>query len=434
MRRTVLVVLSAIPLLVGVTAVSLYASEDACRAGWKAPTRESAEACRVLTETGDLLTLGAGFFSYIGLCLLFVAMGAVIMIRAAGHTTGKVLLVLGTVMVAGPAAQAYAKWAVVDQAFAIPGGTAAAWAAGVLGGPAMFALIAAFFLLFPTGHVPGPRWRWIARVLTVCGALALAYPAFQPGPLTFAPVVDNPLGLAPAESFFHAAGAPLFLILLGSVLASMASVAVRFRRARGIERQQLKWVAASALVLMLALASTPIVFSTPALAGLWIYIFFVAGATLPVSATIAILRHRLYDIDVLVNRALVYGALTAILAAAYFGLVVAFQAVLDPITKQSDVAVAASTLAVAALFGPVRRRVQAFIDRRFYRSRYDAHKTLESFTSRLRDEIDLDHLSSELLGVVSSTMRPRHAALWLKPQFETLVTMSERSVATKEKL
>jgi MFS family permease len=378
--------------------VSLGASNDACTSGWTAPTDTAGRMCELLRETNDLVRLDPGFVVFLCLAVVFAAMGALILVRAGGHRIGLVLLSVGMLLLAGPAFQGYAKWALIARPGALPGGAAAAWVASVTGGPVLFSLIGAFFLLFPTGRIPSRRWRPVAWLLTATGIASVLFFMLTPGGLTAAPLVENPLGIPALEPVLDVLGAPVFLVLVASVILSMISVAVRFRRSRDVERQQLKWVGASALVVGLTLASTPIIFTTPSLNGLWIVLFPLAAATIPISAAVAILKYRLYDIDVIVNRTLVYAALT----------------ILDPVTGDNDIAIAASTLAVAALFGPARRRVQAFIDRRFYRSRYDAQQTLEAFGARLRDEVDLNTLSADILGVVSDTVQPRHASVWLR--------------------
>ena len=194
----------------------------------------------------------------------------------------------------------------------------------------------------------------------------------------------------------------------------VSSLVLRWVRAREDERAQLKWFALTAGGGTILVLIGPLVLAGPAAERFFemlILPFFAVGV--PASIAVAVLKYRLYDIDVIINRALVYAILTAVLVAAYAGGVLFFRTILDPITGDNDIAIAASTLAVAALFGPARRRIQSFIDRRFYRSRYDAQQTLEGFAQRLRDEVDLDTLSSEILSVVSDTVRPRHASVWL---------------------
>ncbi len=261
-------------------------------------------------------------------------------------------------------------------------------------------------LLFPTGRPVSRRWRpvvWFAAA--VIGAL-LFVTATLGGPLEAAPRLDNPFGL-PTPRFF-------VMVLIAMILAlevlGCVSLAVRFFYSRGVERQQIKWVAFGAAILAVYLL-TNILSPVPR----WI------GALAPavMIATIAVLRHRLYDIDVVINRTLVYGSLTATLVVVYVGSVVLLQSLFRAVTGQeSQLAVVASTLAIAALFHPLRRRIQAFIDRRFYRRKYDAARVLASFGATLRDEVDLDTLSSELVTVVEETIQPSHVSLWLRPALD----------------
>ena len=265
------------------------------------------------------------------------------------------------------------------------------------------------FLLFPDGRLPSPRWRSVVW-LTLASTLGLAVAtAILPGPLVVFTNVENPFGvegplpLALAELSFLTGGV--------CALASVASLVVRYRRAAGVERQQLKWflyggtISAVTIVAIIALG-IPVTSST----------YLASGATIVIAAAaaVAIFRYHLYDIDLLINRTLVYGLTTAGLALAFFTLVIALQALLRPITGGGELAVAGSTLGSVALFQPLRHRAQSEIDRRFYRARYDARRTVDDFSVRLRDEVDLDAVASGLLEAVGETMRPTQASLWLR--------------------
>jgi hypothetical protein len=277
------------------------------------------------------------------------------------------------------------------------------------------------FLLFPDGRLLSPRWRWLVW-LGIVGLCAVVLGlAIRPGPIDSVPNLDNPFGIQ------EAGGLAQFLtegpggLLDGAVaLASVLSLILRIRRSRGTQRQQMRWFVFSVVMFVVVFGAAQILWAvveepesggpanTFGFAAIMLSLIFI-----PVSMGISILRHRLYDIDTVVNKTLVYGGLTAILALAYLGIVVAIQNVI-PGANDSDLTIAGSTLAVAALFRPLRARMQGFIDRRFYRRKYDAQRTLETFSSRLREDVDLDHLSADLLGVVHNTMQPAHASLWLR--------------------
>jgi len=196
------------------------------------------------------------------------------------------------------------------------------------------------------------------------------------------------------------------------VLASGAELVVRFRRAHGVERQQLKWVASSGMFCALAFG-VMVASGTPKASQV---LMVAAFTSMPIAIGIAITRYRLYDIDVLINRALVYGSTTASIALAFFAGIVVLQALLRPLTSGSEVAVAVSTLISVALFQPLRQRVQDAVDGRFYRSRYDAARTLDTFSIRLRDQVALDAVRGDLLEAVRETVQPAHAALWLRSE------------------
>jgi phage terminase large subunit-like protein len=263
-------------------------------------------------------------------------------------------------------------------------------------------------LLFPTGAPPSPRWRPVGWIALGAGLVATLSRALAPGALTSADFawVDNPLAIH-GLGLAAVADASFVICILMAPLA-VASLVVRYRRSQGVERLQLKWVTTAFCIAVAAIAATlplndagwPVL-----LAGL----LLISGAV-----GVALLRYRLYDIDVVINRALVYGALTATLAATYVGSVLLLQLALSGITSGSDLAIAVSTLAVAAAFRPARTRIQEGVDQRFYRRRYDAQLTLEEFSTRLRDQVDLAALDAELRSVVAETMQPAHVSLWLR--------------------
>jgi hypothetical protein len=280
------------------------------------------------------------------------------------------------------------------------------WVANSVWVPAVILVVVVLPLLFPTGRPPAPRWRMVGWAALVGGVLMYAGTAFAAGPLENYPWVDNPLGVGWMPSWVSWVG---FALWVATSLAAGASIVVRFRRSHGVERQQLKWFTTAAALLVGGFVTSFLLSPVIGEVAGWAFIALgLLGVDLAVA--IAILRHRLYDIDVVINRALVYGALTATLGATYLALVV----LIGLAVGRSGFAVAASTLAVAALVGPARARIQAAVDRRFYRRKYDAQRTLEAFAARLRDEVALDTLDSELRGVVRSTMQPAHVSLWLR--------------------
>src|SRR5215217_2167966 len=279
-------------------------------------------------------------------------------------------------------------------------------------------------LLFPDGHLPSRRWLPVAVVAGIA-MLGFVLPRALADtlPVNEAPGyrIDNPIGiegLGPIENL------PIFGVLLNGLLVIAfvgvaASVVVRFRRSRGVERLQLKWFVYVTVVLVGGSILASVIGVTTGLRWLEQFSFvlsMLALVCLPIAVGIAILRYRLYDIDLLINRTLVYAPLTAMLVLVYLGGVVSLQYAFRVLTGQgSQIAVVASTLAIAALFNPLRRRVQAFVDRRFYRRKYDAAKTLAAFSARLRNETDLDALCDDLTSLVRETMQPEHVSLWLHP-------------------
>jgi hypothetical protein len=257
-------------------------------------------------------------------------------------------------------------------------------------------------------------------VVAVVAGIAIFATALAPGRLNAHPAVGNPLGLGGYFGEVARVAKEVTEVLAILVfLVSLASVVVRLRRSRGRERLQVKWVAYAAVLTATSFATSFLVGLLPSsqtVADIFFLIGVVGFTSIPVAAGIAILRYRLFEIDFLINRTLVYGSLTVMLVAVYASSIVVLQGLLRALTGQeSQLAIVASTLAVAALFAPLRRRVQSFIDRRFYCRKYDAGKTLEAFSAKLRNETDLEALNGELVGVVRETMQPAHVSLWLRP-------------------
>lgn len=272
--------------------------------------------------------------------------------------------------------------------------------------------------LFPDGKPISHGWRFIVWLDAITTALMVIAAWVQPGPLEAHGRVVNPIGLAPVGAVLNAVNVVGHVIFLPLVLLAVASVIVRYRRASGIQRQQIKWfaLAAATMVLMIVVTVLAVPDGNSPLSTIG---FALAFATLPVGAGIGVLRYRLYDIDILINRTLVYGAVTVLLAAVYFGSVVGMQhlatAIAGPHANENPLIIVVSTLLIAALFTPLRRRIQATIDRRFYRARYDSTKMLAAFGAALRSQTDLGMLGTHLVGIVEETMHPAHVSLWLRP-------------------
>jgi hypothetical protein len=267
----------------------------------------------------------------------------------------------------------------------------------------------------PDGKTPSPLWRlfgWVAGVVTAGGTFAVAlWPETAEG---ITPT-NSPLGIEAATDVFN----PVETIMLVLGLIALSSLLIRLRRSRGVEREQVKWFAYALAMLTTSAILYLVASETMDIRWLgWVgSVLVVAGLVgLPVAVVVAILRYHLYNIDVLINRTLVYGSLTAMLVGVYVGSIVVLEGLLSAFTSQgSQLAIVASTLTVATLFNPLRRRIQGFIDRRFYRRKYDARKTLKAFSARLRDETDLNAVRDDPVGVVRETVQPAHVSLWLQP-------------------
>jgi hypothetical protein len=334
----------------------------------------------------------------------YSVIGAIIASRLPNQPIGWICCAIGIIAAVDHFGGEYSLYALLALPHSLTGGKAMLWLQGWFW-MLLVGLIVFLLLLFPTGRLPSSRWRpfaWVSVAVISFGVI-------------WSSVISSDVG-------FNAPPSPvqLLVLLLGGVAA--ASVIVGRRGARGVERQQIKWL----------LYAGPLFFVVSGLHigfyyfwlsegswGLWAsyLLVIVGGLSIPIAIGVAILRYRLYEIDILINRTLVYVSLTAILVALYFGGIVVLRRVFVLLTGQrSTLAVVASTLLIAALFTPLRRRIQTFIDRRFYRRKYDARKTLETFSARLRDETDLDALSDDLVRVVRETMQPAHVSLWLRPE------------------
>jgi hypothetical protein len=390
---------------------------------------------------------GLGFAVLTGvLSLAFPMVGALIASRLPTNPIGWLFCGMGVLYTAGRFTSAYADYALGEN-FAFPGGEYVAWFSSCLWF-AVPTLGVFLILLFPDGQLPSRRWRLVAWAALVGAALAVLGFGFMPDILIVShPYVDNPFGvigvIGGGLTTYELFGASRFLgmtLLLTSSLATLFSLILRLHHTRGIERQQITWFLFAAVPLTVFLGlieldllvlnltydfyfrfdflfnnGTSIFPSWETFNGVQ-YVAVFALLSTPVCTYIAILKYGLYDIDLVINRTLVYGSLTVTLVALYFGGIVVLQRFFVLLTgQQSTLAVVASTLLIAALFTPLRRRIQSFIDRRFYRKKYDAAKTLEAFSATLRNETDLETLREDLVGVVRETMQPEHVSLWLHP-------------------
>jgi hypothetical protein len=356
--------------------------------------------------------------------LAFPLVGALIASRRSNNPIGWICLAVGIIWMILPLSTAYGVYGLVVRPGSVPFPAAIGSLGEWIWAPAVGLIGIYLILLFPDGSLPSRRWRPLAWVSGVAIILVSAGSALTPGPMEGLPGIRNPFGL---EKYPWVADATLSLTLLLPlcIVASAVSLVLRFLRSGGEQREQIKWLAFAASILGLGFASYVIPGNIlPDDAGgvdpLWENLLedtvTLSFAGVPVAVGIAILRYRLYEIDILINRTLVYGSLTATLVAIYFGGIVLLQRLFVIVTgEKSTLAVVASTLVIAALFTPLRRRIQSFIDRRFYRRKYDARKTLESFSAKLRDETDLEALNTELVGVVRETMQPVHLSMWLRP-------------------
>ena len=347
----------------------------------------------------------------------FSTVGAVIVPRMPPENRiGWLFCAIGLLWAVAHFSAEYAIRALLAAPGSLPAGEVASW---FFSWPPILALGLLVFLvlLFPNGRLPGARWRWFARLSALLTLVGSVWIAFSPGPIGAGLPIRNPLGIEGLPNAY----APVQALMFALVAVSVASLLVRRFYARGIERLQTKWftyafaVGASGVILKYVI-SDPLDLVWLGWAGYALDLIGTAG--IPISMGIAITRYRLYEIDLIINRTLVYVALTATLALLYLGGVTATQAILGTLTgqrEQPQLAIVVSTLIIAALFNPLRHRIQSFIDRRFYRRKYDARKTLEAFSAKLRDGTDLETLNNDLVGVMRQTMQPAHVSLWLRP-------------------
>jgi hypothetical protein len=370
----------------------------------------------------------------------FAMVGLVLAVRRPRHPIGWLFVAMGLIAAVHAFAFAYAVWALATAPGSLPAPEWLAWVA-YWTWPLNLLGLALLLLLFPDGRLPSRRWRIVPWLLGLAFAGITLWTMLHPTLMDLGVIkTANPAGLVAFDDrAVQGLGAILgmlaFLtVFVGSVACALAPF-VRRRRAQPIERQQLRWLAAVAAGSGLAGAAGFVLAgfgNTGVSVGGWVLLLLALGGVvvgIPVAVGVAVLRYRLYEIDRIINRTLVYGLLTAVLGLCYVAASLVFVLVAGAGTDPPGWLVAAATLAAAAVFRPARRRIQAVVDRRFDRRKYDAAKTVEAFTARLRDELDLDTLSAELLTVVDQTMQPTTASLWLRPSARPLV--SGQGQATK---
>ncbi len=357
------------------------------------------------------------------LAVAFGAIGALVSLRVPGNRVGALLVGIGLSAAVVAFCVEYAAYGLVVAPGAVPLALLVGWLVSWVWVP--FAGLSTTFLLllFPDGRLTSPAWRpaaWLAAAAIVLTSAGLAV---QPGPIDNAPYLDNPLAVpeswAPAVAWAVSIG---FVLLAVAVLVSATSLVRRFRRSAGVARQQLKWFAAAAVfagvtlagpgtLLNFALAGSPATSTVKAFEFLTIVSFL----TIPIATGIAVLRYRLYEIDRIISRTIGWAIVTGLLVGAFALLVLGLTSVVEPLFGGGNTfAIAGSTLVVAALFNPVRTRVQRAVDRRFDRSRYDGERLLAAFGERLRDEVDLGTISADVLATVDAAVRPSAAGLWLR--------------------
>src|ERR671920_695367 len=343
----------------------------------------------------------------------YSTVGAIVASRLPKSPIGWLFCAIGFIFGVSHFSAEYAAYALLAPSRSLPAGEAFAWLTSwvwVFG----LAMIVYLDLLFPNGRLPSTRWRWFAWFTAIVLLPAAILGALSPG-LILSSTLINPLGIERLPN----ASKEIEAFMYALVAVGASSMLARLRYAGTIERQQIKWFAYATAVAISGVILKNTIY--PAVGVTWVWwvglvLTAVGVVSSPIAMSIAIFRYRLYQIDILINRTLVYGSLTAVLGLVYLGGIVLLQYAFRALTEEgSQFAVVASTLIIAALFIPLRRRIQSFIDRRFYRRKYDAAKTLEAFSAKLRDETDLDTLRDDLVGVVRETMEPAHVSLWLRP-------------------
>jgi MFS family permease len=365
----------------------------------------------LIPETLTQNTDAIAFILSAAITLLFGSVGALVVNRQPRNAVGWLLWLIGALIGLSMASTAYAAWSLTAYDAQLPGSVLAAWITQWTFSPTLVVALLFLPLLFPDGRLPSRRWRW-ALAFAILTAMAAGLPdMLQPGPIAPS-TIPNPTGWSGDPAVLDALRAFNAISPILAFPVVVASAVVRYRRGTAIERQQLKWFGAT-VALAVVFLSVAVVAPEP-IGQAGFFGAMVAIALLPVAIGMAILRYRLYAIDRLVSRSISWTIVSLSLAAVFAGLVIALQAVLAGITQGGTLAVAVSTLAAFALFQPLRRRVQGAVDRRFDRARYDGQRIVDSFAGHLRDQVDLGQIRAGALATVEETVRPVHAAVWLR--------------------
>jgi hypothetical protein len=369
----------------------------------------------IMAVTIAMGSIGAIAFSLIPMLLIvdMALVGGLLAIRRPDNAIGSLLLGVGLLAAVSFGASYYARLDSLIDGGRLPFVVPVAWIGTWVFIPAIGLLVVFLPMLYPTGHLPGPRWRILAGVTIVALSIGTLQSATAPGPLNSADWIVNPVRLpAPLVDWITAIGTISRLTAPPAFLIAVAGLMARFRASRGAERQQLKWFLYVASITAIALGLS--IFSAGPVSDAAWAVGLIAMGFLPVAIGIAILRYRLYEIDRIISRTIGWAVLTGILGLAFLALVLGLQVVLAPLTRSNGLALATSTLVVAAAFAPARRRVQAIVDRRFDRARYDAAREIAGFTVRVRDEVDVEQLTSTLSATLMRTMQPATASIWLR--------------------
>jgi hypothetical protein len=336
----------------------------------------------------------------------YLVVGLLIIERRGGNAIGPILFAMGLLIAAYSVADL-----VIRQPDPPAGTEYLAWLVTLMDAP-LFAMVAFLFLLFPDGHLPSPRWRWVGLAVIVFGAISLVGTAMIPGPFPFYAEFDNPFGVTGMQEV--AIVSVFYLLTIACVVGAVLSLVGRWRRGGPIERAQLKWVTTAAVLIAAVMVSYALLFGPRNFNDIADLAVGIALGFFPVAIGIAILRYRLFEIDRIISRTIGWIAVTAILAAVFAAVVVGLQVVLEPATGNNTLAVAASTLVAAALFQPLRGRVQRAVDRRFNRARVDAQRAIDAFGAHLRDDVDLVALRTALVATADEAVRPVAATVWLR--------------------